>query len=118
MLTIHDHPQINMVETLAEGKLVETDYDQLIPLLESKIKTFGKIRWLFVMKDFEGWSLESLWSDTKFDLRHANDFEKIAIVGDKKWHEWMTDAMKPFTSAEVKFFEINHGPEAQTWIEM
>lgn len=29
----------------------------------------------------------------------------------------MTDLMKPFTSAEVKFFEINHASEGQKWIE-
>jgi hypothetical protein len=53
----------------------------------------------------------------KFDVQYANKFEKVAMVGDEKWENWMTDLMKPSTSAEVKFFEINHASEGQKWIK-
>ena len=45
------------------------------------------------------------------------DFEKIAMVGEKKWQEWMTEIMKPFTSAEIKYFSTEERDDARKWIE-
>ena len=116
MLTIHDSPGENLIKTSASGKLEQSDYDRLIPVLEQKLKKFNKLRLYFEMEDFEGWSPSAFFSDVKFDVQHANDFEKVAMVGDEKWHKWMTDAMKPFTTAEVKYFNQSQKQEALNWI--
>jgi hypothetical protein len=34
------------------------------------------------MIGFQGWDPSALWDEIKFDLRHANDFERVATVGD------------------------------------
>ena len=39
------------------------------------------------------------------------------MVGEKKWQEWMTDLMKPFTKAEIKFFELVERNTALEWIK-
>jgi hypothetical protein len=39
------------------------------------------------------------------------------MVGEKKWEEWMTDLMKAFTSAAVKFFDTSKKEEAIEWIK-
>ena len=44
--------------------------------------------------------------DVKFDAKHANDFDKVAMVGEKKWEEKMSDLMGFFSSGEVKYFDI------------
>lgn len=103
--------------TKATNKLIQTDYDKLLPLLKDKLRQHDKIRWYFEMEDFDGWELKAFWEDVKFDVKHANDFDKVAMVGEKKWEEWMTDLMKPFTSAEVRYFDISQGEEAITWIK-
>ncbi len=33
----------------------------------------------------EGWELRAAWDDFKLGLKHKNEFEKIAILGNKKW---------------------------------
>ena len=48
------------------------------------------------------------------DLKHADDYEKIAMVGEKKWQEWITRFMKPFTNAEVRYFDLKE--KAKAWI--
>jgi hypothetical protein len=68
------------------------------------------------MEDFDGWTAKALWSDVKFDFKHRNDFEKVAMVGRKDWMDWMTQLMKPFTSAEIKFFELEEQAAARAWI--
>ncbi|RYD91602.1 MAG: STAS/SEC14 domain-containing protein, partial [Sphingobacteriales bacterium] len=45
----------------------------------------------------------------------AGDFRRIAIVGEKKWHEWMATAMKPFTSAEVRYYDHSERAAALAW---
>jgi hypothetical protein len=47
---------------------------------------------------------------------HSDDIEKIAIVGVKKWEEWMRSVMKPFAKARVKYFDLADKEQAKEWI--
>ena len=43
---------------------------------------------LFVLfEDFHGWDLHAAWDEFKFGLKHDADFERIAMVGDRKWQK-------------------------------
>src|SRR6056297_828034 len=110
------HADQNIIYTVAEEKLTDEDYDRVIPVLQEKVRTFGKIRWYFEMRDFEGWTLSALWDDLKFDINYSEDMEMIAMVGDKKWEKGLTQLMKPFTGAEIKFFKTEDQEEAKIWI--
>lgn len=105
----------NFVALHFSGQLEKADYDKLIPYLESKIDKHGKINLYWEMDDFEGWDAAAAWKDLKFDVKHANDFKRVAMVGDAKWQDWMTQLMKPFTSAEVKYFNRKQRIQAQDW---
>jgi hypothetical protein len=107
----------NIIYTMAEAKLTDEDYDRLIPLLEEKIRSFGKIRWYFEMKEFEGWSLSAMWRDLKFDFRNKENLERIAMVGNKEWEKQLTQLMKPFTGASIKYFDSSEHEEAKKWIK-
>ena len=117
MIQILEQTQGNIIATRATEKLTEADYDKILPLVKNLITQHQKIRWYFELDDFEGWDSKALWEDIKFDVSHANDFEKVAIVGEKKWEEWMTQGMKPFTSADVKYFDTTKKKEAKNWIK-
>ena len=98
--------------------MTEADYNQLLQMLDEMVKQHRKIRWYFEMENFDGWEIKAFWEDVKFDAGHANDFEKVAMVGEKKWEKWMTDLMKPFTSADVKYFDISQKQGAMEWIKI
>ena len=117
MLQILGQTEGNLIATRATENLTEADYDKLLPLLNNIVEKYKKIRWYFEMEGFEGWTPKAFWKDLKFDVQHANDFEKVAMIGDKKWEKWMTDLMKPFTSAEVKFFDLEEKEIAKRWIK-
>lgn len=110
------HADKNIVYTVAEGKLTDEDYNRIIPLLQERLETYDKIRWFFEMRDFKGWSFSALWKDLKFSLKNRENLEMIAMVGDKKWEKELTELMKPFTEAEVKFFEEADRGNAKLWI--
>jgi hypothetical protein len=44
------------------------------------------------------------------------DIERLAIVGEKTWHQWMTGFCKPFTSAEVRHFTMAQLDAAREWV--
>lgn len=57
-----------------------------------------------------------LWKDLKLDARYIGYFDRIAVVGDKKWHEWGTQLVDPITREELKFFPLDQTDEAWEWI--
>jgi len=99
------------------GKLHDDDYKHFLPVIESAIKTHGKVRLLAHFEDFHGWDLKALWDDTVFSTKHCGDVEKIALVGEKKWEEWMAKVCGPFTHAKVEYFDASNLETAWKWLE-
>lgn len=98
------------------GSLDKEDYTLIVPSMEEKIDRYGKISLYWEMDDVEGWEPGGLWEDLKFDLQHANNFNRIAIVGDRSWENRMTKLMRPFTSAGVRYFDLQQREEAMAWV--
>ena len=99
------------------GKLHDEDYRQFVPIVEEAIKAHGKVRLLAQFHDFHGWDLHALWDDIKFSTKHCSDVDQIALVGEKKWEEWMAKVCKPFTMAKVKYFDASQIEAAWQWLE-
>lgn len=100
----------------AGGRLTHEDYRRFVPEFERLVRQFGKIRILFEMKDFRGWKTAALWDDVKLDLKHFADIERLAMVGSKKWQKWMSVFCRPFTSAEIRYFDHKDIGKAQAWL--
>ena len=113
--TIHTDPLV--LEITVRGQLEKADYRFFGPAIESLIEKHGKLNLLLRLVDFKGWTAGALWEDIKFDFKHFNDFEKIAIVGEKTWEKGMAVFCKPFTTAKVRFFESDRVEEAERWVK-
>lgn len=98
------------------GRLVDADYQQFVPEVERLIARHGTLRLLVEMTEFHGWNAGALWDDFKVYLKHGNEIERLAIVGEKKWQEWMTRLSRPFMHAEVRYYDHAHEGEARRWI--
>lgn len=107
----------NILGFKMSGKLHDADYKSFVPIVESAITTHGKVRLLAHFVDFHGWDLHALWDDTKFATKHCNDVERIALVGDKKWEEWMAKICKPFTLAKLRYFDASEIESAWQWLK-
>lgn len=106
----------NVLHVKATGKLNKEFYERFVPMVDEQIKKFGKLRILFEMHDFHGWTAGALWEDLKFDLKHWKDIDRLAIVGESKWQQGMAAFCKPFTSASIKYFDHSQLADAQKWI--
>ena len=119
-MTTHVDEKIygNVMEVHLNGKLTKEDYDRFVPDTEELIRQHEKIRLLVILDDFHGWGeAAALWEDIKWDARHFNNVERIAIVGEERWQKWMAGFCKPFTTAMVKYFDSGELALARGWIE-
>jgi hypothetical protein len=117
--TTHVDEQVHgkVMEVVLHGKLGREDYERIVPETETMIRQFGKIRILVIMHDFHGWDARALWEDVKWNARHFNQIERLAIVGEKTWHKWMAAFCKPFTTAQVRYFAPEKIDEARFWLD-
>ena len=99
------------------GKLTKGDYETFAPAVDQQIQEQGKVRILFEMHDFHGWTAGALWEDLKFDFKHWKDIERLAIVGESKWEAGMAVFCKPFTAAKIQYFDVAKLDEAKLWIK-
>jgi hypothetical protein len=97
-------------------KLDREDYETFVPMIESQMHKDSPIRLLAELHDFEGWTAGALWEDTKFAAKHFNDIERLAVVGDSNFQKGVTVFVKPFTSAEVRYFDMEEIDKAREWI--
>ena len=50
-------------------------------------------------------------------MKHFADIERLAMVGEKKWQKVMARLCRPFTTAEVHYFERSDLATARNWLE-
>lgn len=98
------------------GKLTKESYQTFGPLVDELVAEHGKLRVLFEMHDFHGWTAGALWEDMKFDYKHWHDIERLAIVGESKWEAGMAAFCKPFTSAKIQYFDHEKLEDAKAFL--
>jgi len=89
------------------GKLTHEDYKVFVPLVD---KAFREAKGLEVdilvdMRDFRGWKPRAAWDDMVFGMKLRKAFDKMAVVGDKKWEEVSVRMMSHLVKGKMKFFK-------------
>ncbi len=116
MIKLAATEESNILSVKLSGKLTKEDYEEFAPKVSALIHQHGKIRVLIELDDFHGWTAGALWEDTKFAMKHYRDLYRLAFVGDKKWEEGMATFCKPFTAAEIRYFDRSRMDDAKQWI--
>jgi len=106
-ISINRYKETVFIEIKMIGKLTHNDYKMFLPILEKSLKEAKnlKINLLADMSDFKGWELRAAWDDMVFGIKYRNIFNKIAIVGKKKWEEISAKMFEYFIKGEIKFFK-------------
>lgn len=99
------------------GTLAVVDYEHFVPEFERLLRLHGTLRVLFDMTGLHGWTAGAVWEDTKFATHHFSDIDRLAVIGEKKWQEWMATFCKPFTKATVRYFDHADAAEARAWVD-
>lgn len=101
----------------AVGKLTHADYEIITPMLDSALATVThpKVKVLIDGTELEGWKLRAAWDDFKLGLKHNNEFDRVAIYGNKNWQQIAAKIGGWFISGEVKYFD--NIDEATRWLK-
>ena len=99
------------------GKLLSEDYKALAPHIEEVVKREGKVKLFAELDDFHGWDWHGALDEFKFGVRHYRNIQRIAMVGDRKWEKLMADLFKPFTRAEIRYFDKAKTNAAWYWLQ-
>jgi SpoIIAA-like len=90
----------------ATGKLKAEDYrDVVLPALEQAAAS-GEVRFVIVMKDFDGMTGGALWQDLRLGFEHLRAWKRIALVTDIGWMHHLTDLFGWMTPGETKTFPV------------
>lgn len=91
----------------ARGKLTHEDYQSMVPILESAIAGVEKpkIDVFLDATELTGWELHAAWDDFKLGLKHGLQFNRVAIVGNKRWQYLAARLGSWFIGGEARFFE-------------
>lgn len=116
-VSLHEESGGKYLAVELNGKLTAQDYEHFGGEIDRQIKEHGKLRVLVTMHDFHGWTAGALWEDIKFDFKHFNHLERLALVGETKWEQGMALFCKPFTTAKIRYFDRAKIDEAKTWLE-
>jgi len=100
-----------------EGKLMQNDYDLLIPYLERLRQEAGALRLLCDMTECEGLNCQALWEDLTNQLHQFHEMPRVAVVGDRQWIECGTKVFHPLLKTTVKYFAPDQLDTAWKWVK-
>lgn len=116
MFKILDISNENVIALKVTGQVKAEDYDKITPLLDQAIQEHGSIRCLADVSSLKGVKPEAFWKDFWFSIKHAQKFEKVAVVGAGPIIAGLSKLSAPFTRAEVKTFDEQEIMAATVWI--
>lgn len=107
----------NILGYKAVGKITKEDYPALKADVEALLQQEQSISMLLDLEEFEGEEIKAWGADFEFGHEYRTKIAKMAIVGDKKWQEWMTSLIDPFYAREAEFFPTDEREAAWEWLE-
>lgn len=116
MLEILDLPDLNIVGLHLSDTLTDEDLDTLLAELQQKLEAHTTARVFFEIDDVEDWEPEEQWEEAGLDIRHVQDVDKVAIVGDEVWEPLVDKIELLFPMSLVQTYEGDDREEALEWI--
>lgn len=89
---------------------------QITDELAGTISARGKIRVLIDLRAFPYHDLEAFWEDLKFDVSHAGDLDRLALVGGGEMEKWATRIFGAFTLTQCRCFGEDELDPAWDWL--
>jgi SpoIIAA-like len=116
MITTLDGLPAGVIGFEASGKIAAEDYrDVVLPALEQAAK-IGDIRFVIIMRDFDGISGSAIWQDLKIGIEHLHSWKRTALVTDIDWMSHLTNLFGWMTPGETKTFPLDQKEQALKWV--
>ncbi|WP_324678052.1 STAS/SEC14 domain-containing protein [Hymenobacter sp. GOD-10R] len=116
MFQASDYPDQNLLTLTIAGTLTKADYDGVVPTLEQKVARYGKINVYLEVRSLDMITLPALWQDIKQDVKHYNDFNRVAVASDDNTLiKGLAAASNLLAPIQVRHFPLAQKEEAVQW---
>mgnify|MGYP001105369338 CR=1 FL=1 len=116
MIEILNETREDLIALRISDGVTKNDYDKVSPVIERKAKKFDQIRLYAEIGKASDIGLGAIWEDLKLDVKHFNDFSRIAVVGPADWKENLVNISRQLVPADVKYFDATEINAAKAWI--
>ena len=100
-----EHSSAAFIRIRANALLGAADYRRFEPQFADALgRRETPVPLLLDLRGFRGWTPVGFVHDLSWDLRNRGSFSRIAVVGDARWHEWITLLGQPLFRARMRFF--------------
>lgn len=97
--------------------LTEDQLDEILTELEKTIADHGSVRLLVSMPSMPYPDLKALDDDLGFWLRHRENIDRYAVVGESTLLEWCSNITDAVTEPDIEYFEQADIDDAWDWVE-
>lgn len=111
-----DLPDTNILGFHLSDTLTEDDHDALASELRNTLEEHTTARVVFEIDDVDGWEPEEKWDDLALDIRHVQDLDKVAVIGDDVWEPLMDKIELLFPTSQIQTYDADDREEALEWI--
>ncbi len=109
--TAGSHITVKISGVLKKAELVQAEKVAI-----EVMRSGGKVQFLLLVENFQGWDKRDDWGDLSFQSRHDEQIEKIAIVCEERWQEFAeVFAGKGHRSVEIRHFTPDQTALAGAW---
>ena len=109
----------NAVRFRLSGKISDEDYEQvLIPTISGILDWHAKINVMMEFsEEYERYELGGMWEDTKFGLKHKDDFTRVGVVGAPRWMEWGVKIGDKLMDGDLRTFPSDEAEAGWSWVK-
>ncbi len=102
----------------AVGEVEDDDWEDTVePVLGAEIAQGRKVRLLYLLgpgtREVEG---DAMKADTEFRARHAQSFDRVAVVSDEDWMRPALSALSFLLPGKAKGFRVSDLTDAKAWL--
>jgi SpoIIAA-like len=116
MIEILDESTETCLVVHFSGKVTGEKYQKFLNAVNDRLATHEKVSLVLELSNFDFYGdFEAARKDFKFGFGDYKKIHRAAFVGDKKWIEWFTCLISPFTRTEEKYFREGQFDEAYAW---
>ena len=97
------------------GLVTPGDQTAVVEWVREMLQIIGEVRLLVLLHRFNGWKLDSSFTDPRQWLQDHDKVAKLAIVGDPEWRVSMLNfIVQPLRRTPIEYFETEAA--ARQWL--
>lgn len=116
MLTIKPAQFEDIIEIEVNGKVSKNDIEGFEAYVESRMADGRNLNLLMELHNLDGYTVKGLMEGFKFDMKHWNEFHKIAVISEKQWLEFSTKLSSLLPKMTMKHFKSGEKDAAIEWL--